>query len=432
MDAFTVRTRWAQSAVLGALVALALVLAACSEPAASPTKPGGPTPVTADDGTTDARGALPNQAPDDIPDDLVSSPAPSGAPGVTPSVAASAPDATNATWEVVAAGFDGPVATVVDPRSDDLLVVELPGRISRLDGTSVLDLTDRVTTGGERGLLDATVTPDGSHLVVHYSGDDGATTLSTFPVLGNDETAIADPDDEQVLLELDQPASNHNGGSIVFGPDGMLYLALGDGGQGNDAFGNGADPTTPLGAILRLDVTSRPGTLQVPEDNPFVGTDAGDDRVWAHGLRNPWRIATDGQRWYVADVGQDAVEEVSIVPATMGPDGVGWDFGWPDWEGEVCRADDCETASIQPVATLTHDAGACSIIGGAIVTAAGPDRGRFFFTDLCDPRVWSVGPDGEVTSDVPLEEPALALDTDAGGLVVALTRSGRLLRRVGG
>jgi glucose/arabinose dehydrogenase len=326
--------------------------------------------------------------------------------------------AADGTWAERATGLSGPVATLVDPRTGDLLVAELPGTIRALDGTVVLDLSDRVTTGGERGLLDATPTPDGTHLVVHYSGVDGATTLSLFAIPDDPADGLADPADEQVLLELDQPASNHNGGSVVFGPDGMLYLALGDGGRGNDAFGHGGDPNHPLGAILRLDVTTRLGAAVVPDDNPFVDGDEGDARVWAHGLRNPWRIATDGERWYVADVGQDDVEELTVVPADTGPH----DLGWPDWEGDRCRVEDCETMSLQPAVTWAHEAGACSIIGGAIDA-----DGRFWFTDLCDPRTWSLGPDGSLRRGPDLPGPAVALDADEADGVVGLLRDGRVV-----
>lgn len=410
--------------LLTGLVA-AVALAACTgqEAQVSPTTPtmtatAPSTPTTAGEGTPTAVATSPSPTSTATSTDEragLATPTPAAATGP-------------ASWEVIGGGFDAPVATLVDPRTDELLVVDLPGRIARLDGEVVLDLADRVTTGNERGLLDVTTTPDGSHLVVHYSGQDGATTLSLFELAGDPSSGLADPGAEQVLLTFDQPAGNHNGGSVVFGPDGMLYLALGDGGQGNDAFGFGDDPGHPLGAILRLDVTTRPGSLVVPDDNPFVGTDEGDDRVWAHGLRNPWRIATDGQRWFIADVGQDAVEEVSIVAADTGPH----DLGWPEWEGDFCRVDTCETDSTQPVATFTHEDGVCSIIGGAIARV-GPDAGRFFTTDLCDTRVWSVGPDGDLREDVALPgAAALGLDTDADGNVVALTGDGQVLRRTHG
>jgi glucose/arabinose dehydrogenase len=169
----------------------------------------------------------------------------------------------------------------------------------------------------------------------------------------------------------------------------------------------------------------------VPDDNPFAASGRagqGDERVWAYGVRNPWRIATDGTSWFVADVGQDAVEEVTVVPATPGPH----DLGWPAWEGDRCRVDVCEAQSLAPVATLTHADGACSVIGMAVAARPAADDGAAFWTDYCDTRVWRLTPAGEVVADVALPDGvrATALDVDADGFVVALTADGRILRRV--
>lgn len=410
-----------------AVVTATLLVAACSGDPGDSTGSGAtdaaqPQPSSSSPGTATAgeSGIDPPATP--------SGPASPATSAATDSTEAGAP-----AWEEFATGFDALAATLVDPRSGDLLVVELGGRVRALDGTVLLDLSDRVSVGGEQGLLDATATPDGSRLVVHYSGLDGQTVLSGFPV-GDDLAVLADPADETVLLTFDQPASNHNGGSVVFGSDGWLYFALGDGGAANDAFGNGADPSTPLGSILRLDVTTDPEVAVAAPDNPFVvgNTEVGGDpRVWAHGLRNPWRIATDGDRWFVTDVGQDAVEEVTVVPATTGPH----DLGWPDWEGGFCRLDVCEEDSLQPAATLAHTEGACSIIGGAVAARPAVDAGQFLFTDLCDPRVWRLDPaTGAVVEDAPLPDGVrpLALDLGADGAVVALTEDGRVLVRTRG
>lgn len=418
-----------------AVFTLAALLAGCQASPVGSTSPTA-TPAGPTTGGSTTGGSIPSggtTAPDAI-EDAGRDPTPStpaASPDGDPSTGSPVPGATSPpSWTEVAAGLDEPIALLTDPRTHVDLVVELGGRIVGLDGAVHLDLSDRVERGGERGLLDATITPDGTALIVHYSGTgDGRTVVSRLPVESDPDAGLADPDAEQVLLGLDQPASNHNGGSVVFGPDGLLYVALGDGGRANDAFGNGADPTTPLGAILRLDVTSQPGTVVVPDDNPFVGDPAGDDRVWAHGLRNPWRIATDGEAWFVADVGQDAVEEISIAPATPGPH----DFAWPTWEGDRCRVDVCEPQPLPPVATLTHAEGACSIIGMAVASEPAVDAGRALWTDLCDTRVWALDPGtGDVVEDTPLpgNVPALALDVDADGFVVALTTDGRVLRRV--
>jgi len=397
------------------VIALGVLVAGC-QPASQPG------PATTESSPTGQSSAVATP-----PDAASSATAPGSTSTLSPSAVATTvagPDGPPR-WVEVAAGFDAPVATIVDPRTGDLLVVELPGRIKRLDGSTVLDLTDRVTSGGERGLLDATTTPDGDRLLVHYSGDEGATTLASFPLQPSGADVLADRDEETVLLTLDQPAANHNGGSIVFGPDGYLYMALGDGGGANDRFGNGDDLDTPLGAILRLDVTTDPGAALPAPDNPWVDG-GGDPRVWVSGVRNPWRITHDGSHWFVADVGQGAVEEVTIVPADAGPH----DLGWPSWEGDVCRLEPCDDTALAPVHTLRHSDGVCSILGGAIATTPAFDSGTYYFTDLCDPRVWRLDPDtGQVEADAALPSPALALDVDVDGSVVALTQSGQLLVR---
>ena len=401
-----------RAAVMATCMAVAIGLSGCvgDEPATGQSPTGGSASTPS--------GSAPTTSAPDAPA------TPTTASSPTESAPAPTPDSP-ARWVEVAVGFEGPVATLVDPRNGDLLVVQLPGRIARLDGTTVLDLSDRVTTGGERGLLDATTTPDGQRLLVHYSGAGGATTLSSFPLSAAGEAVLADRDDETVLLTLDQPASNHNGGSIVFGPDGYLYMALGDGGAGNDRFGNGANLDTPLGAILRLDVTSDPTAALPAPDNPFVDG-GGDPRVWVSGVRNPWRITHDGTRWFVADVGQDAVEEVTLVPADAGPH----DLGWPSWEGDVCRLEPCDDDSLAPVHTLRHADGVCSIIGGAVAEAPAVDAGTYYFTDLCDPQVWRLdATSGRVVPDASLPSSALALDLDVDGSVVALTQTGSVLVR---
>lgn len=284
-------------------------------------------------------------------------------------------------WRSVGSGFSGPLQVLTDPRDGRTLVVEQVGRIRTLDGTTVLDLTDRVTTAGnEQGLLGVAFHPGGDRLFVHYSGADGRTVLSEFPA-GGELSAGA----ETVLLTEPQPASNHNGGALLFTPDGALVLALGDGGAAGDRFGNGQDTDTRLGGLLRLDV-STPGQAQPHPDNPFL--DGGAPALWAYGLRNPWRVDVDPDHWYVADVGQDAVEEVSVVPRGQM---AGANFGWPILEGSQCyRSSDCDASgTVAPTVELRHADGACSIIGGVVVPDGHPTGlgGAYLFSDLCDTRL---------------------------------------------
>lgn len=409
--------------VPAALVA-GLVLAACqteqppraTDPAtAAPTEPAAPTesaPATSREVTPSSPGT-----------DLPTSPAPT-----LPAL-----DQVTVRWEVVGDGFDNPLQVLTDPRDGATLVVEQPGRVTALDGQVVLDLTDRVTTGSERGLLGVAFHPDGQRVFVHYSGADGQTVLSQFPV-----AAELDPAAERVLLTEPQPAANHNGGALLFDPDGALLLGLGDGGGGGDQFGNGQDTSTRKGGILRLDVDTEPGRAHPAAGNPFA--DGGAPELWVYGLRNPWRIAVEDDWLYIADVGQDAVEEVTVVRRDRV---AGANFGWPRLEGRNCFAEaPCTTdGTVAPQVELFHDQGACSIIGGVLVppgATVADLAGAYLFSDLCDTRLRAlrVAPDGDVTSavldgaDVPGSPLGFGVGPD--GEVMVGTRDGQVLSLIPG
>ena len=231
-----------------------------------------------------------------------------------------------------------------------------------LSETPVLDIRDQVRNEGERGLLGIAVEPDetADRLFVHYSANNGDTVVSEFG-WGPGEFR-----GESVLLRLDQPAGNHNGGMLQFGPDGRLYLGLGDGGRSNDAFGHGQNRDTLLGGIVAID----------------VGT--GESTLFQYGLRNPWRFWFDGDHVYVADVGQNAFEEVSV--AAIEPD---VNYGWSITEGLHCfnPSSGCDTAGLTlPVIEVGHgDAGTCSITGGIVYRGAAIPEidGHFFYSDYC-------------------------------------------------
>lgn len=301
-------------------------------------------------------------------------------------------------WEQVADEFDEPVQVLEDPRDGTTLVVERGGGLRTLDGEEVTFIN--VVTDGEHGLLSATFSPDGEHLFVYYSFDAEHTFLSS--VSTTDPGGLTEGR-RQVTFE--QPATNHNGGGMVFLPDGSLVLGLGDGGGGGDPFENGQDPDTPLGALLRFEVSG--GELRPHPDNPFPGGPAPE--VWAYGLRNPWRLDVDDEWLYVADVGQDSREEINAIRID---EVAGKNFGWPVMEGSECfQGRSCSPEGmITPVAEHTHDDGACSVIGGVVVPAGDlePLAGAFLYSDLCDHRLHAVrmGADG-TTETATLEGGAL-------------------------
>ena len=395
------------------LLAVAMVTAACTADGAAP----GPTTTATPPTTPAPSSAAPTMSPPST-GTATASPTGSDAPTRLPLAEAAV------RWERVGSGFSGPLQVLTDPRDGRTLVVEQVGRIRTLAGTTVLDLTDRVTTAGsEQGLLGVAFHPDDDRLFVHYSGADGQTVLSEFPAGG--ELAAGD---ETVLLTEPQPASNHNGGALQFTPDGALVLALGDGGGAGDQFGNGQDTDTRTGGLLRLDV-SVPGQARPHPDNPFL--DGGAPALWAHGLRNPWRVAVDQGHWYVADVGQDAVEEVSVVAR----DAItGANFGWPILEGSRCfRSDDCDVSgTVRPVTELFHGQGACSIIGGVVVPEGHPTglSGAYLFSDFCDTRVRALrvgGPSNVVVDGGQLPGSPLGFGRGAGGQVWVGTTDGDVL-----
>jgi glucose/arabinose dehydrogenase len=316
------------------------------------------------------------------------------------------PDARAQRLVRVADGFVQPVGIVAaQDGSGRLFVVEQRGTVAVWRPGSApnrwLDLGDRTSAQGERGLLGLAFHPgfaDSGRVFVHYTDRDGRTTLSEFLV--DPAAASVDPATEVVLFTLDQPYGNHNGGQIAFGPDGHLYLGLGDGGSGGDPLDAGQDLGTPLGALLRFDVDSGGrGDLRIPDDNPFATTPGARAEIWAYGLRNPWRFSFDartGDLW-IADVGQNAVEEVNLQPAASAG---GENYGWRVVEGDRCHrpTSGCDLgAYVAPVLTYTHASGWGRSITGGVVPygdAAPSLRGRYLFGDFVSGRVFVGDRDG--------------------------------------
>lgn len=381
--------------------------------------------------------------PPTVPDVTATSSAPS-TPILPTSSSTVAPADLLLSYEPVADGFEAPVLALPRPGTAELWVLEQGGLIIALadDGTrrEVVDLTSLVDFGGERGLLGMAFAPDhatSGDFVVHYSAADrqGATRIERWSVAG-EAVAVRGA----LVLEVPQPAANHNGGMVLFGPDGMLWVGLGDGGGAEDTYGNGQRPDTLLGTILRLDLSVEP--YAIPGDNPFVdGVTAGDEpaapEVWAWGLRNPWRIWIDEALLYIADVGQDRYEEVNVV----GLDAGGGNFGWPIREGTHCTVGShCPLdGATAPVVEYGHREG-CSITGGVVNRgpAAAALDGHWFYSDFCSGflRSFRVAADGSAsdardwTEQVGVPGQVLSFGTDHAGNVLVLTANGTILRVV--
>ncbi len=322
------------------------------------------------------------------------------------------PDQTEIDLKIVASGLEKPLfLTHAGDGSGRIFVVEQPGTIRIIEDrellpTPFLDISGRVNdSSNEQGLLGLAFAPnfrETGFFFVNYTDAGGDTVIARFQVTAEDAN-LAEADSEKVILKIDQPAGNHNGGMLAFGPDGYLYIGTGDGGAANDRFGNGQNPQSLLGKMLRIDVlTDSAEPYTIPADNPWVATDwAGQDvldEVWAVGLRNPWRYSFDratGDLW-IGDVGQNQYEEVNYVPAGTRPP---LNFGWPLMEATHCfgSADCDETGLWMPVAETDHQ-GNCSLTGGYVYRGeAHPElTGVYLFGDYCSGKIWASLPDADV------------------------------------
>ncbi|HEX6867325.1 MAG TPA: PQQ-dependent sugar dehydrogenase [Candidatus Limnocylindrales bacterium] len=338
-----------------------------------------------------------------------SAPASSASPGSSAGSASSFdPTGQEVTAEIVVAGLADPVdVTSAGDGSRRLFVAGQAGRIRIVSdgqtlGDPFLDIRDRIASGGERGLLGLAFHPDyptDPRLFVDYTDLRGDTVIASFTVdPANPDRA--DPASESVILRIDQPYPNHNGGGVVFGPDGMLYIAMGDGGGGGDPQGNGQRLDTLLAKILRIDIdggTASGTRYAVPPDNPFVGDDTAKPEIWLTGLRNPWRMRFDrttGDLW-IGDVGQNGWEEIDVARAGA----KGLDYGWNLMEGFHCYQppDGCDQTGLTlPISEYDHDGG-CAVVGGVVVRDARQGRldGGYLFGDACSDNLWLIDPAGD-------------------------------------
>ncbi len=387
--------------ITGALVLMAACSSDIATPAPETSQPlpvATPAPITATATATATVTDSPTatQAPSETPTATATAtetPAPTATPTSEPN-----PSALNLQLEMVADGLKQPVfATHAGDGSGRLFIVEKSGTIVALDENvtqplAFLDITDRVgSSSSEQGLLGLAFDPDfaaNGRFFVYYTDRDGDTVISRFQA--SDDRTTADPGSEVVLLTQDQPAANHNGGMLAFGPDGYLYAGLGDGGAAGDRYGNGQNLGTILGTIIRID--SNGDEALVPADNPFVGQDGARPEIWAYGLRNPWRFSFDratGDLW-IADVGQNQWEEINFQPA--GSPG-GENYGWPITEATHCYEENpCDTAGLtMPVAEYEHGPG-CSVSGGYVYRGAQQPamQGIYFYGDYCSGQIWGL------------------------------------------
>jgi glucose/arabinose dehydrogenase len=325
-----------------------------------------------------------------------------------------------------------PVALAVRPEDEALYMAERVGRVVALhDGDTevVVDLTGEVSLGGEQGLLGLAFSPDGGFLYVNYTDLRGDTHVTEFAM--GDRKAIASS--RRDVLFVNQPYANHNGGNLAFGPDGYLYIGLGDGGSGGDPMDNSQSLGTRLGKLLRIDPRPSGGReFGIPPDNPFRGREEALPEIWAYGLRNPWRWSFDretGDLW-IGDVGQSAREEIDFQPASSGG---GENYGWDGYEGRLVYEEPVPEGAVPPVYDYPQDLGA-SVIGGYVYRGSKIQglQGAYLFGDFYNPQIRVLKTrDGDMVAhrELGVEVPSLAsFGEDADGELYALSLTGTVYR----
>lgn len=352
--------------------------------------------------------------------------------------------------EPVATGFQLPLQVLSAPGDHErLFVVEQGGlvhivRDGVIEPRPFLNISGGTTAFIEQGLLGMAFHPDydqNGWVFVHYTNLNGHTRLDRFTVDANDPDKV-DPSTRVKILQVQQPDFNHNGGTIAFGPDGYLYLGLGDGGGAGDPGNRAQDGSTLLGKILRLDVSVAP--YRIPPSNPFVGNPTVEDEIWAIGMRNPWRFSFDqetGDLW-IGDVGEASWEEVNFEPAGSGG---GLNYGWRIMEGPDCHnpSTGCnQTGLTLPLYSMAYGGTPfrCSVIGGFVYRGEemATMQGRYFFGDYCSGEVFSMRRDanGQVVDFVNHEAELgpigqiSSFGEDAAGELYVVSRNGSVYKLV--
>lgn len=361
------------------------------------------------------------------------SPGPTTGPPPTATTPAPPPLGDVAVELTRVAGADAPIAADLGP-GGRLWIAERAGRVRVVDGTSlsspVIDISGDTNPRGEQGLLGMAVSPDDAYLYLSYTNNAGDSRVDEFRITG---AASVDRGSRRNVLGVQQPFGNHNGGHIVFGPDGRLYVGLGDGGSGGDPQGHGQNTETLLGSILRIDPRPSGGAAYgVPGDNPFVGR-SGRDEIVVYGVRNPWRFSFDpanGDLW-IGDVGQNAVEEINHLPAGSI---AGANLGWNRFEGTRRFSDTPAPGAVPPVFEYGRSEGQ-SVTGGVVVRDPRLPglSGAYLFSDFLNGtiRALRLGADGGVA-----DESSLGVDggspasfvADASGRVHILSLTGDIYR----
>ena len=308
---------------------------------------------------------------------------------------------SNIGLRIFSSGFKKPIFVASAPGLDDtIFVVEQTGQIQRLSRSSgkrqgqLLDVKNRLSSSrGEMGLLGLAFHPDFKKnrlFYVNYTSTSMRDTVAQFKT--NETFENAQMDNEKILLSISDPATNHNGGMLAFGPDGFLYVGTGDGGGAGDRFKTSRDPKSLLAKMLRIDVNQEAG-YGIPKDNPFIGNPAYRPEIWATGLRNPWRYSFDRLTGdlFIADVGQNAFEEIHLQKHDSRG---GEDYGWNIMEGKHCFPADakCETSGLSiPIAEYDHSQG-CSVTGGYVYRGKNiPElQGKYLFGDYCNGNIWQL------------------------------------------
>jgi glucose/arabinose dehydrogenase len=343
-------------------------------------------------------------------------------------------------------GFTSPVGiTHAADGSGRIFVVEQGGRIriiksGVLQSTPFLDISTRISSGGERGLLGLAFAPDYArrgYFYVNYTNPAGNTVISRFRRSASNADA-ADPASEQVIITIAQPFANHNGGQLAFGRDGYLYVGMGDGGDGGDPGNRAQNPAELLGKILRIDVeTGRPYTYTVPASNPFATRAGFRGEIWALGVRNPWRFSFDRLTadLYIADVGQGLFEEIDFQPV---PSLGGENYGWRIMEATHCfNPNPCDQTGLTlPIIEYDHSAGNCSVTGGYVYRAAMFPRmqGLYFYGDFCSGRIWGLQRQNQAWVNTLLLDTSIQIsafgEDEPGNVYVASYATGQIFQLV--